>query len=252
MMNVTGNYQHARKKPGIVLLANRMSGELPPDASDESLLQVLTRYGADSAFLIGGNKRAVPKILAGAERGKLLAADHPLVRSFREFIGGRTFEFRHYLIRSRLPISRALLMQHFPSELQAMLSLPAAIAGKPWRDINIFPLRAIPFPAAVVCFFPSETDWRVDALFAGAIRARKEPGRCHALSGNPFHAMTEMQHRCARWAAKGKTAEDIAEIEGTSVTIVRVNLYKFKNLLGCSTLTEAIIVYSQYFNITPL
>jgi hypothetical protein len=130
MMNVTSNLRHAKKKPRFLLLADRLSGELPPGTSDESLLQVLTRYGADGAFLIGSNKQAVPRILAGAVRGEPITSSHPLGQLFRAFIGTRAFEFRHYLTCSKLPVSRELLMRHFPGELHAMLALRPACRSR--------------------------------------------------------------------------------------------------------------------------
>jgi DNA-binding CsgD family transcriptional regulator len=247
-VNRSGIQQHSNNYGDCqqISMAERLCAEVVHETGLHSILEVLTRHGSDSAFLVNADSEGMPFVIAGAREGMLIPPDHPLPSKFQQLLQRQCFVFRHYVTCGRCLVTNQMLRRYFPGQIQSMLALDCH-----WREAIIIPFEARSEKRNVICFFSVPLENHIRAMLVGAVRSVAQQ-MTDSAPNSFWPQISRLQHVCMHWAVKGKTAKDIAVIENMSVATVRYNLNGVKKLLGCSTLSATVVEYSKKFGVSPL
>ncbi len=86
--------------------------------------------------------------------------------------------------------------------------------------------------------------------------ARRSPGsvnahRLRSARGDKPDILCETELQCLKWAAAGKTLQDISEITGLSYKSVRYNLEKARDKYGFSSMNQTLVQATIDYNLSP-
>lgn len=216
---------------------------------------VLEELGVDDFAVVEYRQPRVPKVDFYMASGRRIALRHPAVKRFRRALMLQPAEYHMWTLCGDIPLSLDVFADSFPDDAD---KLYGDHEEDRWQ--SVLSMRMPNCRSAKAIFFMSRAKLTSDqwlklvgaVRYFGSIRnfwPNESNCRTRVSQGN---VLSDIQLKCVVWSAKGKTAQDVAEILRLSVSNVRYNLRGVQQAYNCRTVGHAVALAARDYYIPPL